>query len=405
MDYSFIFRQLQSILTNNRITLIPLTLILFNLLIFIVSKTFRKTGLFLLALAFGLDYTIKSIPFDLYFTFPWLYNAVTILYVVGFLVFFIKIFKMLVKISKLGLDRSKEDSKVKNFLDFTGIIPFVFMIIVNIIGMDKIIDEKYIRILTSLSFIYMFIKTLMSTYKYLSTKENIILKDKMDFSEVREYLNSDNKRKVKSNSKNQGRKILKTTGPITLEDPTESLDISMVNKEVNKLNNKSYKEAKKREDKEYISFKDEKKIDEFSNINKLSNTDLLKIITEKNTDNHIDCTLTITNLRTGQKNSFKTSRPTVKILEHEEYKIDLEFPSVNEYDYGKFIDILLEYSKNKDLYKFELIVNPVIDDQSKVIFFDPSNIYDIDEKDYANVGGKVISMNFPKYKINFTRGN
>ena len=62
MDYSFIFRQLQSILTNNRITLIPLTLILFNLLIFIVSKTFRKTGLFLLALAFGLDYTIKSIP-------------------------------------------------------------------------------------------------------------------------------------------------------------------------------------------------------------------------------------------------------------------------------------------------------------------------------------------------------
>lgn len=83
----------------------------------------------------------------------------------------------------------------------------------------------------------------------------------------------------------------------------------------------------------------------------------------------------------------------------------MEFPSVNEYDYGKFIDILLEYSKNKDLYKFELIVNPVSDDQSKVIFFDPSNIYDIDEKDYANVGGKVISMNFPKYKINFTRGN
>ena len=43
--------------------------------------------------------------------------------------------------------------------------------------------------------------------------------------------------------------------------------------------------------------------------------------------------------------------------------------------------------------------------ESYIIFYDPSNIYDIDEKDYANVSGKIISMNFPKYKVNFITGN
>ena len=115
--------------------------------------------------------------------------------------------------------------------------------------------------------------------------------------------------------------------------------------------------------------------------------------------------MTITNLKSSEKISFTSSRPILKIQEYNEYKIDLEFENVNEYDYGRFIDILLKYSKAKDSYKFELIVSPDQDPSSKIVFFDPSNIYDIDEKDYANVSGKVISMNFPKYKVNFITGN
>ena len=95
MDYSFFFRQLQEIINNNGISFLPIIFIATNLLIFIISRTFRKTGLFVLALAFGLDYAIKSMPFDLYYNVPGLYNAITLLYAIGFLIFFIKIAKML----------------------------------------------------------------------------------------------------------------------------------------------------------------------------------------------------------------------------------------------------------------------------------------------------------------------
>ena len=115
--------------------------------------------------------------------------------------------------------------------------------------------------------------------------------------------------------------------------------------------------------------------------------------------------MTITNLSNGQVTSFESKRPILKIHEQDEYKIDLEFETVNEYDYGRFIDILLDYSKDKDVYKFELEVVPSTSPNNKIIFFDPSNIYDIDQNDYANVSGKIISMNFPKYKINFITGN
>ncbi|WP_394018046.1 hypothetical protein [Anaerococcus cruorum] len=125
MDFSFILRQLQTILISNRLALLPLIFILLNFLIFIISRTFRKTGLFVLALAFGIDYAIKSIPYDIYYNFPQVYNFVTILYIVGFIIFFLKIFKILIRMSNLGISTSKKsNSKVGNFFRYTGILPF-----------------------------------------------------------------------------------------------------------------------------------------------------------------------------------------------------------------------------------------------------------------------------------------
>ncbi|MFO3716136.1 MULTISPECIES: hypothetical protein [Anaerococcus] len=400
MDFSFILRQLQTILMSNRLALLPLIFILLNFLIFIISRTFRKTGLFVLALAFGIDYAIKSIPYDIYYNFPQVYNFVTILYIVGFIIFFLKIFKILIRMSNLGISTSKKsDSKVGNFFRYTGILPFLIMLFLNLVHLDWIVDGKIIRILTSITFIYMLVKTIYSTYKYLSAKESIILGDKMDFKEIKDYLSSDESKKSYHNSKNQGRRTRKTLEKKV--DPKEATEtIKIDKKDIEEKISVANIESDKKEN-EKIGHGEYDKESSHS----LSNTDLLKLVSSDFSNNHNQTTMIITSLKSGEKISYTSSRPILKIQENNEYKIDLEFENVNEYDYGRFIDILLMYSKAKDSYKFELIVSPNQNPSSKVVFFDPSNIYDIDEKDYANVGGKIISMNFPKYKINFITGN
>jgi hypothetical protein len=403
MDYSFIFRQLQEMITNNRISFLPIIFIIINLLIFIISRTFRKTGLFVLALAFGIDYAIKSLPFDLYYNVPGLYNAVTILYVVGFIIFFIKIAKMLFKISKLNIDQSyKKDSKIGYFLKFTGMAPFLIMLIANLLKVENYIGIELTRIFTSVAFLFMLIKTLISTYKYLSTKESIVLGDKMDFKEIKDYLKDETKVENKTNSKNIGRKTRKTLNS-KVDEPTEVINSKDVRKKVKlsqvsqvkdddlDLNNSKFA-------KQSISKKEDNKAE-------LSNTELLRMLTGDFDDPRNETTISITNLKSGNKISYTSKRPILKIHEQSEYKIDLEFESINEYDYGRFIDILLTYSKSKNEYKFELIAKPAMSISSSIIFYDPSNIYDIDEKDYANVSGKIISMNFAKYKVNFITGN
>ena len=400
MDFSFILRQLQTILMSNRLALLPLIFILLNFLIFIISRTFRKTGLFVLALAFGIDYAIKSIPYDIYYNFPQVYNFVTILYIVGFIIFFLKIFKILIRMSNLGISTSKKsDSKVGNFFRYTGILPFLIMLFLNLVHLDWIVDGKIIRILTSITFIYMLVKTIYSTYKYLSTKESIILGDKMDFKEIKDYLSSDESKKSYHNSKNQGRRTRKTLEKKV--DPKETTEtIKIDKKDIEEKISVANIESDKKENEKIGHGEYDKEAS-----HSLSNTDLLKLVSSDFSNNHNQTTMIITSLKSGEKISYTSSRPILKIQENNEYKIDLEFENVNEYDYGRFIDILLMYSKAKDSYKFELIVSPNQNPSSKVVFFDPSNIYDIDEKDYANVGGKIISMNFPKYKINFITGN
>lgn len=396
MDFSFILRQLQSIFISNRVTLIPLFFVLLNIIIFIISRTFRKTGLLVLAIAFGLDYAIKSLPFDIYYNFPQVYNFITILYIVGFIIFFYKIFKILIRMGNLGINNpDKSDSKVGHFFKYTGLLPFLLMIFLNIIHAEYFLGDDIIRILTSISFIYMLIKTIYSTYKFLSTKESIVLGDKMDFREIKEYLNSEDKYENYRNSKNQGRRVRKTLEKENFEpSQTIKIDKDIINKKISMSN---VDEMSKEND---SSIKNENNMK-----STVSNTGLIRLISTEDKNQSNRTTMSIQNLISGEKNSFTSNRPILKIQENNEYKIDLEFENINEYDYGKFIDLLLKYSKDKSAYKFELIVSPNEDPTSKVIFFDPSNIYDIDEKDYANVGGKVISMNFPKYKINFIKGN
>ena len=402
MDYSFIFRQLQEIITNNRISFLPIIFIVANLLIFLISRTFRKTGLFVLGLAFGIDYTIKSLPFNLYYNIPGLYNAVTILYVIGFIIFFIKVAKILIRMSKLNIENSfKTESKLGHFLKFTGIGPFLIMLILNLAKLGDYLGEDILKLLTSISFIYMIIKTSRSTYKYLSTKESIILGDKMNFKEIKDYLKEEDKYVNKRNSKNQGRQTRKTLNT-KIDRPTETISVKDINDQSIKRNvtNKNRSNDFNLNDSKNTIEKNSENL-----VSKISNTDLIRIISGGFDKPRNETTISITNLKSSEKISYTSNRPIINIEEKSEYKIDLEFESVNEYDYGRFIDILLSYSKAKNDYKFELIIKPSRNMESYIIFYDPSNIYDIDEKDYANVSGKIISMNFPKYKVNFITGN
>ena len=402
MDLSFIIRQLQMLSTDYKIALIPIAIILLNLLIFLLSKTFRKAGLFVLILAFAIDYAIKLFPIDLYSSIPWLYNAVTALYILGFVIFFLKVLKMLIRINNnISSNKSNQNSKVSELLKFTGITPFLIMLIVNVFNYKDIIPKSILTILTSLSFIYMVIKTIVSTSKYLSNRDNFIMKERMDFKEIKDYLKDEESPKVRTYSKNEGRKIRRTFDENIDDESNETIRI--------------YEKPKKDVKSDFFEGKENKipikvpKTNEDYNDNhgtsKLSNTEIIKLVSgDFNTSSNIT-KMTITNLSNGQVTSFESKRPILKIHEQDEYKIDLEFETVNEYDYGRFIDILLDYSKDKDVYKFELEVVPSTSPNNKIIFFDPSNIYDIDQNDYANVSGKIISMNFPKYKINFITGN
>ncbi|WP_416335323.1 hypothetical protein ACKRLN_03965 [Anaerococcus sp. DFU013_CI05] len=217
----------------------------------------------------------------------------------------------------------------------------------------------------------------------------------MDFREIKEYLNSEDKYENYRNSKNQGRRVRKTLEKEYFEpSQTIKIDKDIINKKISMSNVDEMSNEKE------SSIKNENQMK-----STVSNTGLIRLISTEDKNQSNRTTISIQNLISGEKNSFTSNRPILKIQENNEYKIDLEFENINEYDYGRFIDLLLKYSKDKSAYKFELIVSPNEDPTSKVIFFDPSNIYDIDEKDYANVGGKVISMNFPKYKINFIKGN
>lgn len=385
MDIEIIINQIYNLILNNKFLGFAIAAFVVLFLFFIISKTFRKSGLFLLANTFLIDYTIKSLPFEIYSYYPIVRQIITGLYILGFINFIIRVIVMLVKISKKN-SQSKEKSSLKNFVEFTGIRPFFFMLIVNLVNIGAYIPKNIVSLLTSLSFLYMAFRTLYSTYLYLSEKEGLPIKDDMDFDDIKAYLYDPEEKK----SKNHGRVIRKNLNkkdqPIVDFDgsenkkrkPTNPISISDINKEA-------------------------KSMEVLKNIERdLSDDDVIKFLEESNPN---ITKITLTNLISGDEHSYTSKRANLNVGEDQEYKITLSFEDYNDYDYGRFIDLLIAYGVEKEIYKFELTIISKINENFKLVFFDPSQIVDMDKDGKVRPSGRDISMTFPKYKINFIKGN
>lgn len=393
MDLSNILNNLGDLLSNNRITLIPIVFIVILLILYIVSKAFRKSGLMILATTFAVDYGVRSLPINLYEIFPILNNVIAGMYLLGAIIFVFKIGKILFKTSTNLVKASKYKGKKKGFFSYTGALAFIVMVLVNIIDSNNYIPQEIKSLLTSLSFLYMIFRTLLSTYKHLNEKDVRLINDKMEFDDIDEYLNE--KKEDLSNRNSTRRRIRRKNldNDIKIYD---GLDDS------HKYSNSDDYDSKVRDDFLEETSKEEK-IEEIER--ELSNTDIIHLATRDDIKAKNFTTLKITNINTGDSSSYTSKNAKFKMVEEKEYKVDLEFEQYNDYDYGRFIDILIMYSKDRDKYKFELIVEPSDMKHSKIVLYDPSNIFDFGGENYQNIGGRIISMNFPKYKINFITGN
>lgn len=385
MDIEIIINQIYNLILNNQFLGFAIAAFVVLFLFFIISKTFRKSGLFLLATTFLIDYTIRSLPFEIYSYYPIVRQIITGLYILGFINFIIRVIVMLVKISKKNT-QSKEKSSLKNFVEFTGIRPFFFMLIVNLVNLNDYIPKNIVSLLTSLSFLYMAFRTLYSTYLYLSEKESLPIKDNMDFDDIKAYLYDPEEKK----SKNYGRVVRKN-----------------LNKKDQSTVDFDGKENKKKKPTNPISIsdinKEAKNMEILKNIERdLSDDDVIKFLEESNPN---ITKITLTNLISGDEHSYTSKRANLNVGEDHEYKITLSFEDYNDYDYGRFIDLLIAYGVEKEVYKFELTIISKINENFKLVFFDPSQIVDMDKDGKVSPSGRDISMTFPKYKINFIKGN
>lgn len=388
MDIDVIINQIYNLILDNQILGFAIGGFVVLLLIFIISRTFRKSGLFLIANTFLIDYTIRSLPFEIYTYYPIAQQIITGLYVVGFLNFLIRVIVMVVKMSKRKTSE-EEKSSLQNFMEFTGIRPFFLMLIINLVNFNSYLPKNIISLLTSLSFLYMAFKTLYSTYLYLSEKESLPIKDDMDFDDIKAYLYDPEDK----TSKNYGRVVRKNIN-----------NNSTPSKKSSEIKNK---EGKKPSSAKPISIseinKEAKNMEIIKNIEKdLTDNDVIKLMEESNPN---ITKITITNLKTGDEHSYTSKRANFYIKEEHEYKIRLSFDDYNDYDYGRFIDLLIAYGVEKEIYKFELTVISKLNEDFKLVFFDPSQIVDMDKDGSVKPSGRDISMVFPKYKINFIKGN
>lgn len=393
MSYTNVLNDIGNLLTYNRITMLPIIFAVVLLLLFIISKAFRKSGLFLLALTFAVDYGIRSLPIDLYGMYPILNNIIAGFYLLGGIIFVIKIIRILVKTSTNLVKASEYKARKNGFFRYTGALPFFIMIIVNIIDSNNLLPSALKSLLTSLSFLYMIFRTLFSTYKYLNEKDIRLVNDKMKFDDIDQYLNEKTK-DSKLKGINADRKVRKSldddvkifSGLKDSKDPEEeTMKVEDLRDDITRLQSK------------------EREIEQIEK--ELSNTDIIHMVSREDKSSLNETTIRITNIETGEVTSYTSRNAKFNMLEEKEYKVDLEFRYTNEYDYGRFIDILIKYSKDRQAYKFELIVAPSDMQESKIVLYDPSNIFDFDQENYQNIGGRIISMNFPKYKINFITGN
>ena len=385
------YDRIYDILNGINLPLVIIFILIGLIILFLISKILLKAGMFLLALTFILDMFIRVLPFNIYLNFPIIKLIIYILYALGIFIFAYKnIRKILKKKRKRELFKDKNPVKeekssenpIKRFFSYTGSLPFLLMLILNLFSPGDGLYKNILSLITSLSFLFMVFTTLYNTYKRIDTlKEN---KGRMRFDD----LNIPFRKNSLNQSKNSNRKVLKKEDE--LEDKKD-IDLS----ETRKLNLDDIKEELDKNSFNLIN------LDDFKDT--MDQNDLINLINDKNSK--LITMISLTNLSDGVKKSYKSDKCIADIRQDSEYKVDLEFENFNDYDYGRFIDLLLDYSKSRSKYKFQLDLIPEKAKNSKVVFYDPSNLYELDRTFGDKFQGRTISMNFPKYKINYITEN
>lgn len=384
------YDRIYDILNKINFPLVIVIILLGLVVLFLISKILLKAGIFLLAMTFIFDMILRVLPFDIYTNYPSIKLIIYILYALGFFIFAYKnIKKILKKKRKRELFKDKipvkkeksENNPIKKFFSYTGSLPFLLMLILNLFNPEEGTYKNILSLLTSLSFLLMVFTTLYNTYKRIDTlKEN---KGRMRFDD----LNIPFRKNSSKESKNSDRKVLKK------EDGEIEEDIDKT--QTRKLNLDDIKEDLNKNSFNPIDLEDFK--------DSMDQTDLINLINDKSSK--LITMISLTNLSDGVKKSYKSNKCIAEIRQDSEYKVDLEFENYNDYDYGRFIDLLLDYSKNRSKYKFQLDLIPQKAKNSKVVFYDPSNLYELDRDFGDKFQGRTISMNFPKYKINYITEN
>lgn len=384
------YDRIYDILNKINFPLVIVIILIGLVVLFLISKILLKAGIFLLAMTFIFDMILRVLPFDIYTNYPSIKLIIYILYALGFFIFAYKnIKKILKKKRKRELFKDKipvkkeksENNPIKKFFSYTGSLPFLLMLILNLFNPEEGTYKNILSLLTSLSFLLMVFTTLYNTYKRIDTlKEN---KGRMRFDD----LNIPFRKNSSKESKNSDRKVLKKED----EEIEEDLDKT----ETRKLNLDDIKEELNKNSFNPIDLEDFK--------DSMDQTDLINLINDKSSK--LITMISLTNLSDGVKKSYKSNKCIAEIRQDSEYKVDLEFENYNDYDYGRFIDLLLDYSKNRSKYKFQLDLIPQKAKNSKVVFYDPSNLYELDRDFGDKFQGRTISMNFPKYKINYITEN
>lgn len=385
------YDRIYDILNGINLPLVIIFILIGLIILFLISKILLKAGMFLLALTFILDMFIRVLPFNIYLNFPIIKLIIYIMYALGIFIFAYKnIRKILKKKRKRELFKDKNPVKeekssenpIKRFFSYTGSLPFLLMLILNLFSPGDGLYKNILSLITSLSFLFMVFTTLYNTYKRIDTlKEN---KGRMRFDD----LNIPFRKNSLNQSKNSNRKVLKNEDE--LEDKKD-IDLS----ETRKLNLDDIKEELNKDSFNLIN------LDDFKDT--MDQNDLINLINDKNSK--LITMISLTNLSDGVKKSYKSDKCIADIRQDSEYKVDLEFENFNDYDYGRFIDLLLDYSKSRSKYKFQLDLIPEKAKNSKVVFYDPSNLYELNRTFGDKFQGRTISMNFPKYKINYITEN
>ena len=379
------------ILNKMNLPLVIIVLILGLAILFLISKILIKAGLFLLVMTFIFDFIMRVLPIDIYQNYPSIKLIINILYALGFFIFAYKNIKRIMKNKrkkelfkdKNPVKKQKSDKNpIKSFFAYTGSLPFLIMLLLNVFNPGGGIYKNILHLLTSLSFLFMVFTTLYNTYKRVDTFKGNTGRMRFDDLNIPFRKNSQNK------SKNADRKVLKKEENEQVEDDLEKTQTKRLNlKDIDKKLNENVDEE----------------INLYDFRDKMNQNDLINLINDKNSK--LVTMISLTNLADGVKKSYKSDKCKADIRQDDEYKLDLEFENYNDYDYGRFIDLLLDYSKNRSKYKFQLDLIPQKAKNSKVVFYDPSNLYELDRSFGNEFQGRTISMNFPKYKINYITEN